>query len=96
MSATLDAGRVRFSTPSNVTASVMTKDASAVADSSQPNVFLVDVECGNTVVSTQTGRVELRAGSTVKQIAAGSQDTAGQGRAGHALYASRRCRHGRH
>ncbi|HEX8119445.1 MAG TPA: hypothetical protein VF521_19355, partial [Pyrinomonadaceae bacterium] len=30
------------------------------------------------VVSTQSGRVELRAGNTVKQIAAGGQDTAGQ------------------
>ncbi|MDQ3649516.1 MAG: hypothetical protein M3458_04400 [Acidobacteriota bacterium] len=74
----LDAGRVRLSTPSGVTANVTTKDGSAIADSSQPNVFLVDVECGNTVINTQTGRVELRAGTTAKQITAGNQDTAGQ------------------
>jgi hypothetical protein len=78
VSGNLDAGRVRFSTPSGITATVLTKDGSAVADVNQPNVFLVDVDCGNTVVSTQSGRVELRAGSTVKQVAAGSQDTAGQ------------------
>lgn len=75
---TLNSGRVRFSTPSGVVASVMTKDGSAVADSSQPNVFLVDVECGNTLVNTQSGRVELRSGNNVKQVAAGNQDSAGQ------------------
>ena len=75
---TLDSGRVRFSTPSGIVSSVATKDGSAVADANQPNVFLVDVECGDTRVSTQSGRVELRSGKGVKQIAAGSQDTAGQ------------------
>lgn len=78
VSGTLDSGRVRFSTPSGVAASVLTKNANAVADTSQPNVFLVDVECGNTIVNTQAGRVELRHGNTVKQVAAGTQDTAGQ------------------
>ena len=73
----LDAGKVRFSTSTGVAASVVTKDGTAVADNSSPNVFVVDVECGNTVVATQAGRVELRSGSTVKQIAAGNQDTVG-------------------
>lgn len=74
----LSQGRVRLSTSSGVSATVSTKDGAAVADANQPNVFMVDVECGNTVVSTQSGRVELRAGNSVKQIAAGSQDSAGQ------------------
>jgi hypothetical protein len=74
----LSQGRVRLSTSSGVNATVTTKDGAAVADANQPNVFMVDVECGNTVVSTQSGRVELRAGNSVKQIAAGGQDTAGQ------------------
>lgn len=78
----LDAGKVRFSTSSGVASSVVTKDGTAVADNSSPNVFVVDVECGNTIVSTQAGRVELRAGSTVKQIAAGNQDTAGTAQPG--------------
>ena len=82
VSVMLDAGRVRLSTSSGTSASVTTKDGNAVADNSQPNVFLVDVECGNTVVSTQSGRVELRAGDKVKQIAAGSQDTAGTAQPG--------------
>ncbi|HYO62811.1 MAG TPA: FecR domain-containing protein [Pyrinomonadaceae bacterium] len=78
VNAMLDSGRVRVSTPSGVNAVVTTKDGSAVADNAQPNMFLVDVECGNTVVSTQSGLVQLRTGSGSKQVAAGSQDTAGQ------------------
>ena len=73
----LDAGKVRFSTSTGIASSVVTKDGTAVADNTSPNVFVVDVECGNTVVATQSGRVELRAGGAVKQVAAGNQDTAG-------------------
>jgi hypothetical protein len=77
VNAMLDSGRVRVSSSSGIAATVNTKDGAAVADNSQANVFMVDVECGNTVVSTQSGKVELRAGNSVKQIAAGGQDTAG-------------------
>jgi len=73
----LDSGRVRVSSSSGISAVVTTKDGSAVADNAQPNVFTVDVSCGDTLVATQSGRVELRAGNTVKQVAAGNQDTAG-------------------
>ena len=66
VSVMLDAGRVRLSTSSGTSANVTTKDGNAVADNSQPNVFLVDVECGN----------------TVKQIAAGSQDSSGTAQPG--------------
>ena len=73
----LDAGRVRISSSSNVNASVTTKDGSVVSTGNQRNEFVVDTKCGNTFVAVAKGRVELRAGSTVKQIAAGGQDTAG-------------------
>jgi hypothetical protein len=73
LTAMLDAGRVRVSNSSM--ASVTTKDASAVAGS--PSVFTVDVECGNTVVATQSGNVTLRAGGSDQQIAAGQDGTAG-------------------
>jgi hypothetical protein len=66
------------SVPAGVSAVINTKDGSAIADNSQADAFTVDTECGNTIVATQVGRVELRAGSKVSQIAAGSQDTAGQ------------------
>ncbi|MEJ7710752.1 MAG: hypothetical protein WKF84_13015 [Pyrinomonadaceae bacterium] len=79
LSGTLSAGRARVSSPQGVAVTVMTKDGSAVADSSQASAFSVDVECGNTIVATQAGKVELRSGNAAaKQIAAGSQDTAGQ------------------
>jgi len=74
----LDAGRARISTPAGVSASIMTKDGSAMADAKQANVFTVDTECGNTIVATQSGLVEFRAGDKTMQIAAGTQDTAGQ------------------
>jgi hypothetical protein len=73
----LDAGRVRISSSSNVSASVTTKDGSVVSTGNQRNEFVVDTKCGNTFVAVAKGRVELRAGSSVKQIAAGGQDTAG-------------------
>lgn len=77
----LSQGRVRLSTPSGsatpTTATATTNDGSVVSIGRQAAEFLVDVTCGNTFVAVKKGRVELRAGSTVKQIAAGGQDTAG-------------------
>ena len=78
----ISTGRVRLSTSSGVNATVQTKDGKIVANKDQENVFTVNTECGNTVVATQSGRVELRAGNSVKQIAAGSQDTAGTAKPG--------------
>jgi hypothetical protein len=73
----LDAGRVRISSSSNVTAKATTRNGEVISTGNQRNEFIVDTSCGNTFVSVKKGTVELRAGSTVKQIAAGNQDTAG-------------------
>ena len=81
----LDAGRVRVSSSSNVNASTTTNDGHIIATARQRNEFIVDTSCGNTFVSVKKGRVELRVGTdanTVKQIAAGNQDTAGTARPG--------------
>ncbi len=78
----LDAGRVRISSSSNIGASVKTNDGQVVSTGNQRNEFVVDTKCGNTFVAVAKGSVELRAGSTVKQIAAGGQDTAGTARPG--------------
>jgi len=78
----LDQGRVRISSSSNVTATTTTNDGSVVTTGNQRNEYVVDTSCGNTFVSVKKGTVELRAGSTVKQIAAGNQDTAGTARPG--------------
>jgi len=83
--AMLDSGRVRLSTSSGVTGGATTNDGSIVTVGERMNEFTVDTTCGNTLVSVKKGTVELRAGSTVKQIAAGGQDTAGTARPGCTL-----------
>ena len=78
----LDHGRVRISSSSNVNASTTTNDGEVRTTGNQRNEYIVDTSCGNTFVSVKKGTVELRAGSSVKQIAAGNQDTAGTARPG--------------
>lgn len=78
----LESGRVRVSSSSNIDATVVTRDGRIVSTGNVRNEFLVDTSCGNTLVSVKKGQVMLRAGDTVKQIAAGNQDTAGQVRPG--------------
>ena len=80
MTAMLDSGRVRLSTSSGVNATVKTSDGEIVATGDKLKEFTVDLTCGDTFVSVKKGTVELRAGGTVKQIAAGGQDTAGTAR----------------
>lgn len=75
---TLDAGRVRVSKMQNASANITTRDASAMAGATEMAMFTVDVECGNTHVSTQNGRVEVRTGNETRQIAAGQDTMAGQ------------------
>jgi ferric-dicitrate binding protein FerR (iron transport regulator) len=76
----LEAGRVRLSSSSNV--GVTTRDCQITTTGNPRSEFTVDTSCGNTFVAVARGKVELRAGGTVKQIAAGNQDTAGQARPG--------------
>jgi hypothetical protein len=78
----LEQGRVRLSSSSNVTAKATTRDGEVISTGNQRNEFIIDTICGNTFVSVKKGTVELRAGSSVKQIAAGNQDTAGQAKTG--------------
>lgn len=75
--AMLEAGRVRVSSSSGTSATATTKDGEITAKGARMNEFTVDTSCGDTLVAVKKGRVELRAGNSVKQIAAGSQDTAG-------------------
>lgn len=80
--AMLNAGRVRVSSSSGVNSSTTTNDGVVVVDNGKKHEYIVDTTCGNTFVAVKQGAVMLRAGGTVKQIAAGSQDTAGQARPG--------------
>jgi ferric-dicitrate binding protein FerR (iron transport regulator) len=78
----LEAGRVRVSSSSGTAATAKTNDGEVITQGTRQNVFRVDTSCGNTWVSVSKGKVELRAGNSVKQIAAGSQDAAGQAKPG--------------
>lgn len=75
--ATLSEGQTRISTTAGTAATVTTKDATVIADSAQADNFLVQVECSHTHVDTTTGLVTMRAGTTDKQVVAGTSATAG-------------------
>jgi len=77
ISALLEAGRIQVSTLEGVSAIVTTKDGAAVADARQAAIFTVDIECGNRIVASQGGLVELRAGGKTKPVAVGTSESAG-------------------
>ncbi len=66
---------IRFNVESGVT-------ATRAGSETGQNVFTVNKTCGNTLVSVAKGKVELRAGGRVKQIAEGGQDRAGRAEPG--------------
>jgi hypothetical protein len=86
--AMLSSGKVRVSNSAGISATVTTKGATVVADTGQANVFAVDIGCGDTAkcaqtyVETTTGLVTLRSGNTTKQVAAGTDATAGVSQTG--------------
>ena len=49
-----------------------------IASNRGPASFAVDVECGNTIVASQSGMVELRGAGNAKAIAAGTSASAGE------------------
>ncbi|MGD9564092.1 MAG: hypothetical protein AB7F88_15225 [Pyrinomonadaceae bacterium] len=75
--AILSAGKAKVASAAGVAATVTTKDAAVIADSSLANNFLVEVECSHTHVDTTAGMVTMREGTSDKQIAAGTSASAG-------------------
>jgi hypothetical protein len=73
----LQEGKTRVSNAAGVSATVSTKDMTAIADTSQADNFLVEVECSHSHVDTTSGVVTMRIGSNDKQVAAGSSAVAG-------------------
>lgn len=79
----LSAGKVRISNTAGVATSVTTRNSTVVADAGQSNSFGVDVGCSDEVRCTQTyvettsGMVNLRSGTTDKQVVAGTDATFG-------------------
>ncbi len=82
ISGMLDSGRMQVSVPQSIATSFSTKDATVVSDTTQADVFTIDLECGNTIVATQTGKTELRAGDRTQQVAAGQDAAAGTAQPG--------------
>jgi hypothetical protein len=75
--AVLSSGKAKVSNAAGVAATVTTKDTTVIADSSQADTFLVEVECSHTHVDTIAGMVTMREGTSDKQIAAGTSASAG-------------------
>lgn len=79
----LSAGKVRVTNSAGVATSVNTRNAAVVADAGQTNTFGVDVGCSDearctqTYVETISGLVNLRSGTTDKQVVAGTDATFG-------------------
>ncbi len=73
----LSSGKARVSNAPGVATTVTTRDTTVIADASQGDNFLVEVECSHTHVDATSGMVTMREGTTDKQIAAGTSATAG-------------------
>ena len=85
----LSDGSIKVSAAKEGMVNVETNQSATRASLGAEKVFTVDKTCGITLVSVAEGKVELRFGHTVKQIAAGGQDTAGQARPGCTLSRNR-------
>jgi len=70
-------GKIRVTDNAGIATTVTTKDGVSIADAGQSNSFAVEVECSHTHVDTLSGLVTLRTGNNDKQVAAGTDATAG-------------------
>jgi hypothetical protein len=73
----LSSGKARISDSAGVATTITTKFATVIADTTQANNFVVEVECSHTHVDTTSGLVVMREGNSDKQVAAGTSATAG-------------------
>lgn len=73
----LSAGKVRVTNNAGVATTITTPFNVAIADAGQTNSFVVEVECSHSHVDTISGLVTMRIGNTDKQVAAGTDATAG-------------------
>jgi hypothetical protein len=73
----LDSGLARVSTPETVAVDLTTKDGAVLVDGKDATAFTVNTTAGNTVVSTELGAADLKAGTTLTHIGAGETGTAG-------------------
>ena len=77
MTAMLETGSAHISTLAGVNVNLTTNDGAVLVDGSQATSFTASASRGRTSIATQAGVAQLRAGGSVKQIAAGESATAG-------------------
>jgi hypothetical protein len=77
VTAMLETGSVHVSTLKGINVNLTTNDGAVLVDGSQATSFTASASRGRTSVATQAGVAQLRAGGSVKQIAAGESATAG-------------------
>jgi phage baseplate assembly protein gpV len=77
LTAMLETGSANVSTLAGISVNLTTKDGAVLVDGSQATSFTVNAMRGRTSIATNSGLAQLRAGGTLKQIAAGESATAG-------------------
>jgi hypothetical protein len=77
VTAMLETGSAHVSTLAGVSVNLTTNDGAVVVDGSQATSFTANASRGRTSIATQAGVAQLRAGGSVKTIAAGESATAG-------------------
>ena len=77
LTAMLETGSAHVSTLAGISVNLTTKDGAVLVDGSQATSFTVNAMRGRTSIATNSGLAQLRAGGTLKQIAAGESATAG-------------------
>jgi len=77
LTALLDTGSAHVSTLAGISVNLTTKDGTVVVDGSQATSFTANASRGRTSIATESGVAQLRAGGTVKQVAAGESASAG-------------------
>src|SRR5258706_5670068 len=70
-------GKYKISNAVGVATTVTSKNATFIADTSQADNFVVEVECSHSHIDTTTGIVVMREGTNDKQVAAGTTAVAG-------------------
>ena len=77
LTAMLETGSANVSTLAGISVNLTTKDGAVLVDGSQATSFTVNAMRGRTSIATNSGLAQLRAGGSLKQIAAGESATAG-------------------
>lgn len=79
LSGSLEKGILHSFVPAGVRTDIVTADASISTDPDQTAAFSIQVQSGTTTVSVDTGRVEIRAGNSLRLVTAGESFSTARG-----------------